>query len=89
MPPLSAGVSSPSSSVEQYEYAAAIDPALETTGPNQLNVAVASYDGAQAFRQDLKGGLEDTGPYSPTASDSHNQKGGTFPIPALAIRSGS
>lgn len=84
VPALSAGVSSPGSSVEQYEYAT-IDPALEATGPTRLTVSANSYDGAQPFRQELKGGLEDPGSFSPTASQAHNQKGGTIPVGASLV----
>lgn len=75
-PPLSTGASSPGSSVEPYDYTAAIDPALEGAGPSQMTVPSNAYDGTQGFRPDLKGGLEDASPYSSGASEIHNPRGG-------------
>ena len=85
-PALSAGASSPGSSVEPYDYSAAIDPALEAAGAAPLTAAMTaaptSYGGTQGFRPDLKGTLEDGSPYGVTASETHNQTGGATPIPA-------
>ena len=78
-PPLSTGASSPGSSVEPYDYTAAIDPALEGAGTSQMPVPPTSYDGAQGFRPDLKGGLDDASPYSSGASETHHQRGGATP----------
>ena len=78
-PALSTGASSPGSSVGPYDYTAAIDPALEGAGPSPMPGPPASYDGAQGFRPDLKGGLDDASPYSSGASETHNQRGGTTP----------
>ena len=75
-PTLSTGVSSPGSSVEPYDYSAAIDPALEGAGQSQMQVPPNSYEGAQGFRSDLKGGLDGASPYSSGASDGHNHRGG-------------
>lgn len=75
-PTLSAGVSSPGSSVEPYDYSAAIDPALEGAGQSQMQVPPNSYEGAQGFRPDLKGSLDGASPYSSGASDGHNHRGG-------------
>ncbi|KAI9814434.1 MAG: hypothetical protein M1827_003290 [Pycnora praestabilis] len=78
-PALSTGASSPGSSVEPYDYSAAIDPALEAAGPSQMSGPSAPYDGAQGFRPDLKQGLESASPYSSAASDNQNQRGGATP----------
>lgn len=75
-PTLSAGVSSPGSSVEPYDYSAAIDPALEGAGQSQMQVPPNSYEGAQGFRPDMKGSLDGASPYSSGASDGHNHRGG-------------
>ncbi|MCJ1419044.1 hypothetical protein MMC32_005395 [Xylographa parallela] len=44
-PSLTAGATSPDSSVEPYDYSAAIDPALEGTGTSQMQVHSSLYDG--------------------------------------------
>ena len=44
-PSLTAGATSPDSSVEPYDYSAAIDPALEGTGASQMQVHSSLYDG--------------------------------------------
>ena len=75
-PTHSAGVSSPDSSVEPYDYSAAIDPALEGAGTSQLQAPPAPYDGAQDFRQDLKGGLGNDSPYSSGTLDPQDNRGG-------------
>ncbi|KAI9747876.1 MAG: hypothetical protein M4579_007364 [Chaenotheca gracillima] len=75
---LSTGASSPGSSVEPYDYSAAIDPALEAAGPAPMGTPNA-YDGAQGFRQDLKRGLGSTSPYSSSASDAQASRGGANP----------
>lgn len=86
-PTLSAGVSSPGSSVEPYDYSAAIDPALEGAGQSQMQVPPNSYEGAQGFRPDLKGSLDGASPYSSGASDGHNHRGGASLIQSSYVTS--
>ena len=85
-PALSTGASSPGSSVEPYEYPAAIDPALEAAGAAPLTAPLAapptSYGGTQGFQPNLKGELDDASPYGSTAAETHNQRGGATPTQA-------
>ncbi|KAI9800075.1 MAG: hypothetical protein M1825_004257 [Sarcosagium campestre] len=75
-PALSAGASSPGSSVEPYDYSAAIDPALEAAATGQMAMPSAGFDGNQNYRQDLKRGLDSASPFSSAASDTQNPRGG-------------
>lgn len=78
-PALSAGVSSPGSTGQQFDYSSAIDPALEavvpptTKGSNQFQ---QSQTGMPNFREDLKRELQSASPYSSGASDSPHLRGG-------------
>jgi hypothetical protein len=78
-PALSAGVSSPGSTSQQFDYSSAIDPALEavvpptTKGSNQFQ---QSQTGMPNFREDLKRELQSASPYSSGASDSPHLRGG-------------
>ena len=60
-PSLTAGVSSPGSSAEPYDYSNAIDPALEGAGTSQMQVPLSSYDGADQIRQ---GGMQNANLFS-------------------------
>ena len=91
-PALSAGVSSPGSATQQYDYASAIDPALESaTAPTAAAAAgnqyTQSHPGMPNFRNDLK---RDTSasPYSSSgASDTPHLRGGAarFVSPSVAF----
>ncbi len=82
-PALSTGASSPGSSVEPYDYATAIDPALEASGPSQMPGPPAPFDGSQGFRSDLKRGLGSASPYSSGASETQNLRGGATPVQTM------
>ncbi|KZF26403.1 hypothetical protein L228DRAFT_242866 [Xylona heveae TC161] len=77
-PALPTGVSSPATSVEPYDYAAAIDPALEASAP-PLQVPPTGYESVGGYRPDLKGVLGSASPYSAAATDTQNQRGGATP----------
>ncbi len=59
-PALSAGVSSPGSSNQQFDYASAIDPALETVAPPTSTATQFQQPGAAAFGNDLKKEMQST-----------------------------
>jgi white-opaque regulator 2 len=83
---LSTQASSPSSSAEPYDYASAIDPALEAAAPQPQGTAPpVGFDGTQGFRPDVKREVGGAGsPFSSSAvSDGQNQRGG-FPPSNLA-----
>jgi hypothetical protein len=78
-PALSAGVSSPGSASQQFDYSSAIDPALEAVVPptaNNANQFQQSPSGMPNFREDLKRELQSASPYSSGASDSPHIRGG-------------
>jgi hypothetical protein len=81
-PALSAGVSSPGSSSQQFDYSSAIDPALEAVVPPPVksgNMFEQSSSGMPSFREDLKREVQSASPYSSGASDSlHLRGGGSF-----------
>jgi hypothetical protein len=78
-PALSAGVSSPGSTSQQFDYSSAIDPALEAVVPppaSSANQFQQSTSGMPNFREDLKRELQSASPYSSGASDSPHLRGG-------------
>lgn len=78
-PALSAGVSSPGSA-QHYDYASAIDPALEAaTAPAAGNQFNQSTPGMPIFRNDLKRDMQSASPYSSGASDTPHLRGGGGP----------
>ena len=82
-PALSAGVSSPGSANHQYDYASAIDPALESaTAPTAAaNQFTASTPGMPNFRDNLKRELHSASPYSSSGvSDTPHLRGGAAPF---------
>ena len=63
-PSLTAGAASPGSSVEPYDYTAAIDPALEGAGASsQMQVSSSLYDGSHENRL---GGMLHANPFLST-----------------------
>lgn len=76
-PALSAGVSSPGSGSGQYDYASAIDPALEAATPSTAasNIFQPTTSGMPNFRDDLKRDMHNTSPFS-VASDIPHLRGG-------------
>lgn len=81
VPTMSAGASSPGSSVEPFEYNAAIDPALDVGAvaqaplPTPMTAPPTAYDGAQVYRPDLKRSLDETNAYPSTVSDPSHRRG--------------
>jgi hypothetical protein len=76
-PALSAGVSSPGSTSQQFDYSSAIDPALEAVVPPAAKGANQfQQSGMPNFREDLKRELQSASPYSSGASDSPHLRGG-------------
>lgn len=76
---LSAGVSSPGSASQQFDYSSAIDPALEAASAptaSNANQFQQSPSGMPNFREDLKRELHSASPYSSGASDSPHIRGG-------------
>ncbi len=75
-PALSAGVSSPGSA-QQFDYASAIDPALEAAAPpNAGNSYQTSAPGMPILREDLKRDVQSASPFSSVASNSPHLRGG-------------
>lgn len=79
-PSLSAGVSSPGSANQQFDYASAIDPALEAAAP-PTSVAGNAYhqttSGMTFFRDDIKRDVQSASPFSSSAaSDTPYLRGG-------------
>lgn len=79
-PALSAGVSSPGSASQQFDYSSAIDPALESAALPTSSASGASYPtttpGMPNFREDLKRDVQSASPFSSGASDSPHLRGG-------------
>jgi hypothetical protein len=79
-PALSAGVSSPGSASQQFDYSSAIDPALEAVAPPTTTASGASYQtttpGMPNFREDLKRDVQSASPFSSGASDTPHLRGG-------------
>jgi white-opaque regulator 2 len=78
-PALSAGVSSPGSTSQQFDYSSAIDPALEAVVPPPAKSSgqfQPTSSGMPNFREDLKRELQSASPYSSGASDSPHLRGG-------------
>lgn len=73
-PTLSTGASSPASSTEPFDYAAAIDPALDGGGTSQIQIPAPSLDGVGDFKQ----AIDPSNPYPPNSSEQQNHKGGNF-----------
>lgn len=65
---LSASGSSPSST---FDYAAAIDPALDGGGVSQMQIPAPPFDTSPEFKPNL----DNTSPYPPNALDQQNNKG--------------
>ena len=85
-PALSAGVNSPGSAGQQFEYASAIDPALETAAPPITAAAGNSYGGQPGTHAhhltSLAPDTQSASPYSSGASDTpHLRGGGLSPTP--------
>ncbi|TAQ88480.1 hypothetical protein B7494_g3189 [Chlorociboria aeruginascens] len=74
-PALSAGVSSPGSGSQQFDYTSAIDPALEAAAPPNATTQF-TQPGMPNFREDLKRELQSASPYSSGASHSPHLRGG-------------
>lgn len=71
-PSLSAGVSSPGSANQHFDYASAIDPALEAVAPaNAGSTFQTTTPGMPIFREDLKREVQSASPFSSGSSD-HN-----------------
>ena len=89
-PALSAGVSSPGSATQQYDYASAIDPALESaTAPTAAAAGnyTQSSPGMPIFRNDLKRDIS-ASPYSSSgASDTPHLRGGAAPPVSPSVAS--
>ncbi|RFU35996.1 hypothetical protein B7463_g380, partial [Scytalidium lignicola] len=93
-PALSAGVSSPGSATQTYDYTSAIDPALEAAAPaptaassNQFQAATTP--GMPTFREDLKREMQSASPFSSGASDTPHLRGGASSfLPPSASSSG-
>jgi hypothetical protein len=80
-PALSAGVSSPGSSGQQFDYASAIDPALEAVAPGGTpHQFQQTQPGMPNFREDLKREAHSPSPYSSGASDTPHLRGGAGPF---------
>jgi hypothetical protein len=78
-PALSAGVSSPGSTSQQFDYTSAIDPALEAVAPSTTTASAAyqtTTPGMPQFREDLKRDVQSASPFSSGASDSVHLRGG-------------
>lgn len=80
-PNVSGGASSPGSSVEPFEYSAAIDPALEVAGvvppplPTPLTAPPTAYDAPHAYRASMKRSLDETSAYPQAVSElSHRRE---------------
>jgi hypothetical protein len=73
-PALSAGVSSPGSTSQQFDYASAIDPALEAAAPPPTTTSNNQFQqppsGMPNFREGLKREMQSASPYSSGASDT-------------------
>ncbi|KAE8452401.1 hypothetical protein EG329_001101 [Mollisiaceae sp. DMI_Dod_QoI] len=89
-PALSAGVSSPGSASQQFDYASAIDPALEAVAPSTTTAAAAAYatttPGMPHFREDIKRDVQSASPFSSGASETPHLRGGasSFISPSVA-----
>ena len=88
-PALSAGVSSPGSASQQFDYTSAIDPALEAAAPPATSAGGNHYSGTPGmpnFRGDLKRDMHSASPYSSGASDTPHLRGGasSFVSPSVA-----
>jgi white-opaque regulator 2 len=89
-PALSAGVSSPGSASQQYDYTSAIDPALEAVAPSSAaggNSYQSSTPGMPNFREDLKRDVQSASPYSSGASNSPHLRGGASHISPSSVAS--
>ncbi|KAF4633816.1 hypothetical protein G7Y89_g4296 [Cudoniella acicularis] len=85
-PSLSAGVSSPGSASQQFDYASAIDPALEAAAPPAAVAgnAFQNSPGMPTFR-DLKRDVQSASPFSSGASTPHLRGGASsFISPSIA-----
>jgi hypothetical protein len=89
-PALSAGVSSPGSGSQQFDYASAIDPALEAVAPSTTPAAAPVYatstPGMPHFREDINRDAQSASPFSPGASNTPHLRGGasSFISPSVA-----
>jgi len=84
-PALSAGVSSPGSAGQQFDYASAIDPALEAAAPptGAPGNRYGGQPGMQAHRPGVfSRDIQSPSPYPPSPSDTHTPhlRGGAFSI---------
>jgi len=90
-PALSAGVSSPGSASQQFDYTSAIDPALEAVAPPTTTASGASYQsstpGMPNFREDLKRDVQSASPFSSGASDTPHLRGGASFISPSSVAS--
>jgi hypothetical protein len=81
-PALSAGVSSPGSATQQYDFHSAIDPALESAAPATAagNQFIQSTPGMLNFRSDPKREMQSASPYSSSsAPETPHLRGGAAP----------
>lgn len=78
-PALSAGVSSPGSASQHYDYTSAIDPALEAVAPPSVSATAPTYQttspGMPIFREDLKRDSS-ASPFSAGVADTLHLRGG-------------
>lgn len=86
-PALSAGVSSPGSGSGQYDYASAIDPALEAVTPSTAasNIFQPTTSGMPTFRDDLKRALQSASPFSVTSDTPHLRGGASSFSPSSSF----
>jgi hypothetical protein len=71
-PALSASVSSPGSAGHQFEYASAIDPALEASGPPQgVPANLFTQPGRPHFHGDLQREMQSASPSSGASDTLH------------------
>ena len=86
-PALSAGVNSPGSAGQQFEYASAIDPALEAAAPPAAAAVGSNYGGQPGTHAHHLTSLssrdpQSASPYSSGASDTPHLRGGALsPMP--------
>lgn len=84
-PALSAGVSSPGSA-QHYDYASAIDPALEAATAS-AHPYQTTAPGMQHFHQDFKRDVQSASPFSSAASDTLHLQGGASSFISLSVAS--
>lgn len=89
-PALSAGVSSPGSATQQFDYASAIDPALEAAAAPVAPAAAstqlqaATTPGMPNLRKDHNHEMQSASPFSSGASDTPHLRGGASSFSPLS-----